>query len=108
MAPPSRYRSPAEQMTALAVAARASGVPFEVWWAESVRVSRPPVTVSTPPELRPPGCVLWPTDSLECRSWRMAIRESEEAWRRAYLGLPASEGELSLSRLAPVLQALAA
>lgn len=108
MAPPVRYRTPAEQMGDLALEARARGMTFEEWWEESVRVARRPITVSTPLAARPPACVLWPTDSGECRAWRAAIAESEEAWRRAYERLPATPGEVSLARLRPVLKQLLA
>lgn len=108
MAARKRYPTPPEQMIELAEVARASGIEFEDWWREAVRPGLPPVDTSWTDAVRPDRCVIWPSDSQDCKTWRSATDGAKEGWRRAYERMPASLQEKSLTILAPALAALEA
>ncbi len=95
-------------MVTLAQEARLEGLSFEEFWERAVRPDLPVVTITTPPEKVPDGCVRWPSDSLDGRFWRDATREAKDGWRRAYNRLPPDPREQALERLAPALGLLAA
>jgi hypothetical protein len=100
-----RYPTPPDQMVLLARMARAHGVSFDDWWMGAIRPDIQPVITTTTPRLRhTPGCVVWPSDSQDCRQWRNVTMESREAWERAYLLVPALPRETALILLGPVLE----
>lgn len=124
-----KYPAPHSQLSALAVDAKRRGMSFEEFWEEAARPRRcracelstllpecpecgartvgpTPVTVSDPDP--PVRAVLWPTDSVDRRTWLGAVDESREGWQRAYEGLEAPRRELALRRLSPTLDAIAA
>jgi hypothetical protein len=51
----------------------------------------------------PAGAVRWPTDQFDRTTWKMAIEDSKDGWRRAYHDLPAPPEESALRILAPGL-----
>lgn len=104
MAPRPQYATPIAQMTVLAADARDRGLSFDEWWEEAIRPGRGAVTPTTPGGRRPAGCVVWPNDSFDQRTWREAILQSKEAWRRAYDREPVTRGDAALRLLAPALE----
>jgi hypothetical protein len=66
-------------MTDLARVARRRGISSEHRWSEAVRPGQRPITTATPPEKRPHGCVLWPSNSADNRAWRIATDETKAA-----------------------------
>lgn len=108
MAAPTRYASPAEQMSALARGARLRGLTFDEFWEEAFRPGKALIATSTPAQQVPAFCVLWPSDSVEARLWREATKHAMHGWERAYYNLPATAAETALTRLGPALKALAA
>ena len=101
-----RYPLVTLQLARLARDARAEGLDFESFWQRAVRPDLRPILTTTRP--RPTACVIWPSDSVESRTWRdvLAMPEVIEAWRRAYDQLPPTPGERALIRLAPLLSEL--
>lgn len=122
-----RYPSPHNQLLELAVAAKQRGLPFEEFWREAVRPRRckdcehetiqiecprcggktvGPAPLIVSGSERPPGAVLWPTDTKDRRTWLYGVDESREAWRRAYEKAEAPKAERALVRLRPVIDAI--
>lgn len=97
MAAPTKYTPPHVQLGELAVAALRRGLSFDEFWLEAVRPDRPVVKVTHPDP--PPGCVLWPSDPKDGRTWRSAIRETRGGWERAYNREPPAAAERAVAQL---------
>lgn len=105
MPAPVRYEAVHEQMLRLATLAKRRGLGFDEWWREALRpracsrcdretllpkcpdckrrtVGDAPVLASDP--LKPPGAVVWPTDTGERRDAQIAADGVREAWRLAW------------------------
>lgn len=122
-----RYPSPHNQLLELALAAKRRGLSFEEFWREAVRprackdCGRETIRIDCPEcggkttgpaplivsgSERPPGAVLWPTDTKDRRTWLGAVDESKDGWRRAYEGAEAPRREHALVRLSPMFEAM--
>jgi hypothetical protein len=69
---------------------RAAGVPFEVAWRECQPA-------------RGDEAVRWTRDRRARREWTTALAATQEGWRRAYEGQPATVGEAAVRLLADAL-----
>lgn len=93
-------------MRELAAAGRRAGLTFDEWWEEAVRPGLPPVITTNRREIRPERCVVWPSDSQDCKSWRVATEDVRDGWRRSYEQIRPERREAALRILAPALAAL--
>lgn len=92
-------------MRVLASQARARGLTFDEFWEAVVRPGMPIVATTTPSGKRPVApCVLWPSDSLEARTWLDATLDARDGWRRAYELMEPLPRERALIRLRPLLR----
>jgi hypothetical protein len=114
----------------LAIEAKAEGLTFEEFWERAIppakkggrkrkSANREPgpepdygsPLISAAQEL-PPGRLLqpgqtevyWPDDTFSRHDSYRGILDSEDGWRRAYLGLPPARGESALLLLAPAME----
>lgn len=108
MAAHQRYPAVHEQLSLLALRARAEGLDFTAFWERAVRPGQQVVTWRMPEERRPFGCVVWPNDTFDRQTAQEATLDVVvvEGWRRAYELVPASRREAALKVLAPRLAQL--
>lgn len=122
MPAPTRYDAPHTQLGELALLAKQRGLSFEEWWIEATRPRccwrcRPARVTLQPdcPECgkrtqgpapvvpttadKPPGAVVWPSDSIDRRTSLAAIDESRDGWERAYTGQPPLKREEAIPKL---------
>jgi hypothetical protein len=100
------YEPPHRQLLRLAADARREGLSFDAFWARAIPNVRV-ITWKTPPEERPPGCVLWPADSFDRQCARAVYEDPvvEEEWRRCWDGETSRNGA-ALLMLASWLEAI--
>lgn len=80
------HTPPHVQLRELAALALRRGLSFDEFWIEAVRPGKALVKMTHPNP--PPGAVRWPTDYHDRQTWRAAILETEDGWRRIYEGQP--------------------
>lgn len=85
------------------VEARRRGLTFEVWWDEAMASGQPDVLARDPEA--PDGAVRWPTDRSDRTSWRAAIGETKDSWRRAFEREEPTPSEQAVAVLADAIGA---
>ena len=94
-----RYPAAHEQLRELAVRARREGLSFDAFWERAVRPKATPVTWNMPPDERPAGAVVWPSDSQDRATSRGATLGAKAAWKRAYNRAPATRADRAAAHL---------